>query len=153
MSKCYPGAEISPLQAYALAEEYWLAAHALKERGRPGHPVSRCPFRLCAIHAIELYLDALLLKQGCSAKEIRSMLHRLEPRVERALAGGLALRKKTSRHIRELDEKREYMAVRYAPELALTFSQVNRLTATLDQIRGIVSSALGVEMSAIPRTR
>lgn len=55
--------------------------------------------RLCAIHAIELYLNGFLLSLGNDAKSIRSRQHNLADRSELALKRGLKLRKRTAEHL------------------------------------------------------
>ncbi|UCI21343.1 hypothetical protein FJ970_10450 [Mesorhizobium sp. B2-1-8] len=60
----YPGELASPQQLHQLAEEYRKAANLLLQQGRPGKALTRAPCRLSAIHAIELYLTALLLPCG-----------------------------------------------------------------------------------------
>ncbi|WP_244620112.1 hypothetical protein [Mesorhizobium sp. NFR06] len=135
----YPGELASPQQIHELAEEYRKAAHHLLELGRPGKPLSRAPFRLSAIHAIELYLTALLLHRGHNPNQIRKLQHDLSARTEQALEAGLRLRAKTASHLRSLSQNREYLVTRYGPELVENVSQVNRLTATLDQVAAKVS--------------
>ncbi|RUW22188.1 hypothetical protein EOA38_31315, partial [Mesorhizobium sp. M1E.F.Ca.ET.041.01.1.1] len=71
----YPGELASPQQVHELAEEYRKAANHLLQLGRPGKPLTRAPFRLAAIHAIELYLTALLLHSGHNPNQIRKMHH------------------------------------------------------------------------------
>lgn len=71
----------SPPQVHELAEDYRKAATLLLRLGRPGKPLTRAPFRLSAIHAIELYLTALLLHRGHSPNQIRKMQHDLSARV------------------------------------------------------------------------
>lgn len=73
----YPGELASPQQIHQLVEEYRKAAHQLLKLGRPGKPLTRAPFRLSAIHAIELYLTALLLHRGHNPNQIRKMHHDL----------------------------------------------------------------------------
>ena len=145
MAECYPGARTLPLDVYALAEEYWAAAHALKERGRRGEPLSWAPFRLCAIHAIELYLNALLLRQGKTSEEIRGLQHNLASRVDLAVEHGLNLRQRTTKHIRKLDLNREYLATRYGPELLESASLIPELIATLEELHRKVPQMLGVD--------
>jgi hypothetical protein len=130
----YPGELASPLQIHELAEEYRNAATLLLQLGRSGKPLSRAPFRLSAIHAIELYLTALLLHHGHSPNQIRKMHHDLAARTERTLEAGLRLRTKTANHLRSLSQNREYLVTRYDPEPAATPSQINRLTATLEEV-------------------
>ncbi|MGX5805919.1 hypothetical protein ACWGS9_32600 [Bradyrhizobium sp. Arg314] len=59
----YPGQLASPQQIHELA-------HSSFQLGRSGKPLTQAPFRLSAIHAIELYLTALLL-HGHSPNQIR----------------------------------------------------------------------------------
>ncbi|MDX8508623.1 hypothetical protein RFM40_25165 [Mesorhizobium sp. VK22E] len=62
----YPGELASPHQIHELAEEYRKAANLLLQQGRPGKPLTRAVQVVGAIHAIELYLTALLLHRGHS---------------------------------------------------------------------------------------
>lgn len=130
----YPGEAASPSEVFALAEEYRLAAQSLVKMGRPRQPLSRAPGRLCAIHAIELYLNAYLLSRGMSPQEIRTHLHDLQGRSERARASGLILRKRTNEHLTKMTEEREYLISRYGPEMATTLSEINRVMATLEEV-------------------
>ncbi|MER9527154.1 hypothetical protein NKI96_26850 [Mesorhizobium sp. M0292] len=130
----YPGELASAQQVHTLAEEYRRAACHLLQLGRPGKPLSRAPFRMAAIHAIELYLTALLLHFGLNPNQIRRMQHDLSARTEHALESGLRLRAKTAKHLQSLSQNREYLVTRYGPELAATASQLNRLTATLEEV-------------------
>ncbi len=130
----YPGDLATPRQVFDLAEEYRKASHALLQLGRPGKPLTRAPFRLTAVHAIELYLNALLLQRGHAPNQIRKLQHDLWARTELATATGLHLRRRTMEHLQSLSRSREYLVTRYGPELAATTSQVNRLTATLDEV-------------------
>lgn len=96
--------------------------------------MSWAPFRLTAVQAIELYLTALLLHRGCSAAEVRRMGHNLGLRADAAAAAGLRLRKRTHEHLDSLSASREYLITRYCPEGLESASQINRLTATLDEV-------------------
>ncbi len=125
----------------ALAHEYRKASDVLLGLGRRGAPLSRAPFRLTAIHAIELYLNAFLLERGHPAAFIRGLQHNLSERAELALSGGLSLRKRTAEHLRSLSAGREYLTSRYAPERSETMSQINRLMATLEEVANKVSAA------------
>lgn len=147
----YPGELASPQQIHALAEEYRRAATLLLQLGRPGKPLTRAPFRLSAIHAIELYLTALLLHCGYGPNQIRKMQHELWMRTERALDAGLRLRAKTTAHLQSLSQNREYLVTRYGPELAATASQVNRLTATLDEVAAKVNILISRPQTALPK--
>ena len=130
----YPGHLATPTALLELAEEYRYAALQIAELGRKGDPISRAPYRLVAIHAVELYLNAMLLHAGHKPADIRGLKHDLAARTEIALAGGLVLRKRTAEHLKKLASSREYLVSRYGPELSSSLSQVNRLAATLDEI-------------------
>jgi hypothetical protein len=123
----------------ALADEYRKASQVLLALGRRGAPLTRAPFRLTAIHAVELYLNAFLLRRGHAPGQIRGLQHDLWARAELALAGGLSLRKRTAEHLRSLSAGREYLSSRYGPELAATMSQINRLVATLEEVANKVT--------------
>ena len=140
----YPGGSARPLQVRALADEYRKAAAVLLKLGERGKPLTRAPFRLTAIHAVELYLNAFLLARGHGAEKIRGLQHDLPARAELAIDGGLSLRKRTLEHIRSLSAGREYLVSRYGPELAASMSQVNRLIATLDEVANKVTNALAI---------
>ncbi len=52
------------------------------------------------------------------------------------------LRKLTAAHLQTLSANREYLITRYGPELAASASQINRLTATLDEVAKKVTVSL-----------
>lgn len=135
----YPGDVASPSQILALAEEYSRAAMVLYPLGTKRRPLTRAPMRLIAIQAIELYLNALLLSRGHNAAEIRGLQHNLGKRVDLASDCGLKLRRRTVQHLRNMGEHREYLIMRYGPEMAATASQINRLRATLEEVSKKVS--------------
>lgn len=137
-----PGDSASVEQILRLAEEYRKAAHSLLTLGRRGDPLSRAPCRLSAIHAVELYLNALLLYKGHEPHCIRKMQHDLSARTKLALDGGLSLRKRTADHLSVLTGNREYLVTRYGPEMVSTISQINRLTATLDEVANKVTAMI-----------
>jgi len=139
--KSCPGDAATPSQVQALADEYRTASTTLLNLGRRGAPLSSAPFRLTAIHAVELHLNAFLLRRGHSPSHLRKLQHDLRARTELALAGGLSLRKRTAEHLCNLSIGREYFVSRYAPELVETMSQTNRLAATLEEVANKVSKA------------
>lgn len=141
-SKVYPGELATPGEIRLLADEYRKAAHLLQQLGRAGEPLSRAPFRLSAIHAVELYLNALLLHRGYAPSEIRRMQHDLAERTDLAIASGLRLRTRTAAHLKALAENREYLVTRYGPELSGSISQINRLEATLEEVASKVTEML-----------
>jgi hypothetical protein len=147
----YPGEQATSNDIRLLADEYRQAACALERLGRRGQPLSRSPFRLLAIHAIELYLNAFLMHHGYAPTNIRGMQHDLAKRANVAIENGLTLRKLTAAHLRTLAENREYLVTRYEPELSGTISQINRLSATLDQVAREVTKALA--RTASPKRR
>lgn len=131
--KFYPGERATAAQVLQLAREYGQAAEKLAECGRRHQPLSRAPFRMVAIHAIELHLNALLLAAGRPAGQVRGLHHDLRARTELAIGLGFHLRKRTVEHLAKLSETREYLLTRYDPE-ASAASQVNRLIATLAEV-------------------
>jgi len=130
----YPGNTATPKQLLQLAAAYHDAANALLPSGKKGNPLSRAPWRLIAIHAVELYLNALLLHFGQASAEIRGLQHNMAARTELAIAKGLTLRKRTVSHLETLSTNREYLTVRYSPEVPATISQITRLNATLEEL-------------------
>lgn len=138
----YPGELAEPDEIRRLAEVYRRAAHHLLDLGRRGDPISRAPFRLAAIHSIELYLNAFLLHRGHSAGRIRGMQHDLAARTDLVVASGLRLRKRTVGHLNAMEGNREYLVTRYGPEMTATVSQINRLTATLEEVANKVTLAI-----------
>jgi hypothetical protein len=125
-----------------LADEYRTAAHLLLDLGRPGNALSRAPYRLAAIHAIELYLSAFLLHKGHAPSKIRGLQHRLKDRADLSIVSGLQLRKRTAAHLVALDDNQEYLVTRYRPQMMAKVTQVNRLRATLDEVADKVSRAI-----------
>ena len=130
----YPGAFASPREVLHLALEYHAAANVLAAHGRKGHPISRAPYRLSAIHAVELYLNAYLLHSGLDHARVRGLQHDLAARTDLSLRYGLKLRKRTAVHLRTMAVSREYLVSRYGPELTSSLSQINRLSATLSEV-------------------
>ena len=59
-------------EVVALAGEYRIAAQLLVQNGRPSGQV-RAPFRMVAIHAVELYLNILL--DPVTARAVRDLRH------------------------------------------------------------------------------
>jgi hypothetical protein len=118
----------SPAEVFRLAETYRVAAMALLD-----NKADR-PSRLCALHAIELYLNAFLLSRGEPAAAVRAREHDLGSRCAAARARGLVLRRKTEQHLLTATERREYLVARYDAGEAAQMSRLNRLTASLAEI-------------------
>lgn len=132
--KLYPGEEAHHHAVRQLADEYRSAATTLGGLTRRGAPMSRAPYRLVAIQAIELYLNAFLLARGHDAPRIRRLQHDLAARAKLAVGSGLVLRMRTLEHIAALCDRREYLAARYDPDGAAGGSMCNRLAATLQEV-------------------
>lgn len=130
----YPGENASVEQLLELAKEFRSAAQELLDRGKKGKPITRAPSRLCANHSLELYLSAYLRHRGMSAKEVRGLQHHLGRRGQLVREKGLILRKATEEHLGQMTDGREYLVMRYGPELTPTVTQINRLFATLDEV-------------------
>lgn len=142
-TETYPGESVTADQLLNLAETYRRAARLLLAQMERGAPVSQAPFRLAAIHAIELYLNALLRHGGLEASRIRSLQHRLRERGELAIGYRLQLRNRTAAHLAAIDAAREYLGARYDPHMGASASQLNRLTATLEEIARKVVRIIG----------
>lgn len=138
----YPGESAQPRQVQQLADEYRKAAVLLHGHGHRRSPLSWAPCRQTAIHAIELYLNALLLSTTCTAARVRGFQHNLDRRIEAAAAAGLKLRMRTVLHLRNMSSSREYLITRYGPEMASSHSQINRLMATLDEVANKVTKLI-----------
>lgn len=149
----YPGEAATPLEIQRMAEEYRRAAELLLPTGRRGNPLSHAPFRLCAIHAVELYLNAFLLHNDYTPDKLRGLQHDLATRVELASSAGLKLRKRTILHLKQMHESREYLLTRYSPELTSTVSQLNRLNATLDELARKVAEELQIRIKCKPNAK
>lgn len=133
-TKQYPGGSATVEQLLLLAGEYRQAAQTLHEKRRRRHPLSLAPCRLSAIHAIELYLNALLKKSGYESEQIRALKHDLAARAELVQQSGLLFRKRTAQHLATLAGNRKYLISRYDPELASTATEINRVMATLEEV-------------------
>lgn len=124
----------TPQLLFSLAEEYKQTALALQILGRKREPLSLAPFRFAAIHAIELYLSAVLLKAGREPDSLLLLGHRLKERAELAKEVGLTLRKRSFNHLETLEASREYQVARYGSGDLKTASPVTQLVATLDDV-------------------
>ena len=138
----YPCELATPEDLLRLADSYRQAALALAALGSRGDPVSHAPYRNAAIHAIELYLNALLLRAGHAPSLVRGLQHDFSARADLAIKCGLLLRRRTAEHLRMIASTREYLVARYGPELTSTLAQLNRLAATLDEVATKVHFAM-----------
>lgn len=125
-----------------LADEYKKAAGMLYAAARKKDALSLAPWRLLAIHAIELYLNAFLISKGSTGKALRCMQHNFGDRAKLALDAKLVLKKKTADHLISITKKREYVVSRYDAGAEAEFSKINRLTATLDEVSAKVTATI-----------
>src|SRR3546814_12121132 len=146
-SASYPGEIATAAQIKLLADEYRGGAHDLLSRGRKGQPSSWAPACMSPIHAIELYLNALLLQKGHAPAEIRGYQHDLAKRAGLAAAKALRLRQRTLHHLGSLSAGREYRATRCGPEPGGHWTRLNRLPGPL----AAVSAKVGEPIETAPR--
>lgn len=139
----YPGDSATVEQVLKLAGAYRDAARLLEQQGSRKHTIARAPLHLTAIHAIELYLNALLLHADGEQSEVRALQHCLKERAKQANRAGLQLRKKTHNHLLAMAHKREYLVTRYEPDLEAAISNITRLMTTLDEVSKKVTRKIG----------
>jgi hypothetical protein len=149
--KSHPGDGMDARSTLALAAEFAQASKALRSLGRNKNLESFAPFRLAALHSIELYLAAYLRLHGLDNSELRSTGHRLCEKLERASQHGLLLRKKTQKHLSSLTESREYLIVRYDTTMLPLLTKINRLEATRDELAAKVTLIVEAK-SGVART-
>lgn len=138
----YPGSEATVGQFIGLADEYFTAAYSLLPQVNRVSLASSAPARLCAIHAVEMYLNAFLVFHGVNHKQVRGLQHDLAQRTDMATQKGLCLRTKTRAHLLKIHDQREYLIVRYGPEKVGGLSELNRMFATLKEISTKVRTAI-----------
>ena len=143
--KIYPGEDATALQVLMLAEEYRRAAETLLPTGRRRKPLSRAPYRLVAIQAIELYLNALMLSRGLASAKVRGLQHNMAARADFASRDRLGLRQATISHLKTLSQSREYLISRYGAEMTGSLSELNRLAATLTEVAEKVARTVNEE--------
>lgn len=132
----------------ALAEEYCKAAALLCDEGPRGKSICWAPFRLCAIHAIELHLSAFLLDAGYEWSSIKKMNHHLDQRAMLATEHGLNLRKRSSDLLAKLSSEASYSVTRYVPERLADGRHPSQIMAVLKEISS--KCALQPESSLMP---
>jgi hypothetical protein len=97
-------------------------------------------------------LNALLLREGHAPSRIRGLHHDFSARADLAITCGLLFRKRTAKHLKMIASTREYLVIRYGPELTSTLAQLNRLAATLEEVAAKVRFAMsGAALTAAPR--
>jgi hypothetical protein len=137
----YPGSGATDSEVLGLANEFREAALVLLSEARESGPCPGAPARFCAIHAIELYLNAFLQRAGETPASVRARHHDLAARADLAVEKGLVLRRKTAEHLKRMTDAREYLVLRSGPELTSVLSQQNRLIATLNEVADKVNRA------------
>lgn len=73
----YPGSAASAWQILNLAHEFRGSCLHLMARSHGSEPHQLAPARVLAIHAIELYLNALMLDAGETPQAVRGLQHDL----------------------------------------------------------------------------
>lgn len=139
MDDPYPGEAESPAAIFRLAEAYRAAALRLWEERDRAEPLSAIPYRLLAVHAVELYLNAFLLARGHAPEGLRGMQHDLSKRVLAAQQAGLPLRTRMVASAALLTAGREYLQARYVTKAGPGRAPPNQIGALLDEVRTKVS--------------
>lgn len=117
-------------QREAQAGWFWCR---FSNRDIDGRPFWSSPRRGCPRCVNGLDGKIAVSQKNARPVQVPAMRHDLSRRTT-AAAAGLRLRKRTAAHLVQLSEQREYLISRYAPDLVTSASQVNRLSATLDEI-------------------
>jgi len=133
-----------------LAEAYRMAARSLIV-AEAADAAATAPARFCALHALELYLDAFLRALGESPCRLKAHAHNLGMRAALAIARGLPLRRKTALHLVALTSGRGHLATRYGPVRPAAKCELNRLAATLEEVAAKVAAALSGQAAGAPR--
>ena len=128
----YPGSVTRPGDLLVLARHYHGAAEVLLAAQQGSGAVAQLPGRFCALHALELYLNAFRSLKGEANESIRASHHDLS---DPALSDALNLRDKTRAHLTALSKEREYLKARYAPDMVCDLSHPSRVVATLNEMR------------------
>lgn len=136
----YPGSEATVGQLLSLADQFYVAAMTLT--ANPANYAALAPTRFCAIHAIEIYLNAFLRFRDVPIKQLRGLQHDLAERMGMAISAGLFLRAKTREHILRMNDRREYLVVRYGPEQSNDLSEMNRVLATLKDVSSKIRATI-----------
>jgi lysophospholipase L1-like esterase len=147
MLKDYPGDEATVAQLNQLAAHYSKAARSFLDLPKKPKGQALAPYRLLAIHAIELKLNVLLRHNNVSKERVRGLQHDLEERMKLAVGFRLRLKKKTADHLIALKVSREYLIHRYDPTHFKQLSQLNRLIATMNEVSQKVDVLLATELN------
>lgn len=148
----YPGEQAGASRVLDLAREYREAAGLLRGACRRGEPLSQAPFRLAAAHAIELYLNAVLLHQGVAPAAVRGLQHDVARRARLAEASGLSLRRRTAEDLARMASDREYLAARCCSDRAV-LPPPDRLAASLEEIARKASLIVGGDAAVDARVK
>jgi hypothetical protein len=130
--QCEEG-EIRPQDALRLAAEYHAAAQIMRDRVRKGDALSQASFHFLALHSVELYLNALLLTFGHSAKDIRKLQHDFAGRCIAAGRTPLRLSQGTLSDLVRTTSAGEYRSRRY-DTACVKVSELNRREQTLREV-------------------
>lgn len=127
-----------------LARIYAACASDLAAAVVGGGVARQAPARFCAVHAVELYLNAYLRHCGMPGAELRRMCHDQSARLMHAMARGLRLPNGTALHIIRMSEDRDYLRLRYELSAAATLAPMTRIAATLRDVGAAVDAALAI---------
>lgn len=141
----YPGENATPQELLDLADQYRLAFETLAGPGAVKQMGG--PIRLIAIHGIELYLQALLRLSGEAPTVVRGFQHNLANMADHPTVVSMKLKRRTIEHLRTMVDAREYLVVRYAPDMKACLSEINRLGATLNEL----STKVGQRFAVYPQ--
>jgi Protein of unknown function (DUF2726) len=146
-----PAESANPNEILRLAESYRRAASRMRETGSPGGRLASAPYRLLAIHAVELHLNALLRHAGVNERQVRGMGHNLAARAAKAEGIGLRLRPAAAAHLATMTGRHEYMLARYGPIEDAEVSEVTRLAATLDEVAVKTAELMALDKPTSPQ--
>jgi hypothetical protein len=135
-----PGDTATARQLFELATQFHRGAEALF--ADKAHAV---PSRLLALQAIEGYLIAFVRHVGRTNDEVRLTNHDVVRLADIGADNGLALRSRLHGHLVKITKNREYLIVRYGPEVTGLTSQTTELQATMNELSAKVGAAIGVK--------
>ncbi|MEL7106968.1 MAG: hypothetical protein AAGM21_13675 [Pseudomonadota bacterium] len=146
----YPGETATPQEMLGLANHYRLAFDTLRKQKDGKAKTLIAPANLCAIHGIELYLQALLRLDGTAHSTIRGYQHELAEMAAQPSVVDLKLGQRTRAHLQSMTEQREYLIVRYAPDMTDARSELTRLAATLKELAEKVGHRFDAQNAPTP---
>jgi HEPN domain-containing protein len=135
----YPGDHIDGVALLGMAKSYHEAADRLRAALTPCKNGDYAPWRLLALHAIELYLSAAMLRHDHDMAVVRSSSHDLEKKLNLLLKDGMRFSEKTCHVLRLVSQDRHYVRARYAPDMVKEMMPITRLNAALSDVAALMS--------------